>query len=236
MNYCSIAIILIIILVLLILCCHHCFRTKINIDHFTDMNQKLGYADIQENYHKPLIIENILSKNQCQQLIDYAKDKLVESEIVGGNNKAIRNSMQCWISKYNPLILDFVNQISEMVDIPFDNAEDLQIVRYLPGQYYNEHHDSCCDEDSKCYQFTKRGGQRKLTVLIYLNNNFEGGYTLFKNLGIQIRGNIGDAIIFYPLSADSNKCHPLALHAGTSVTQGEKWIANLWYRERAFGV
>jgi prolyl 4-hydroxylase len=69
---------------------------------------------------------------------------------------------------------------------------------------------------------------------IYLNDNFTGGHTYFKNLDLKLKPNIGDAVVFFPLADNSNKCHPYALHAGMPIETGEKWIANLWFREGKF--
>ena len=37
--------------------------------------------------------------------------------------------------------------------------------------------------------------------------------------------------MFRPLEEDSNKCHPLALHKGTPVESGVKYVCNIWIRE-----
>jgi prolyl 4-hydroxylase len=194
----------------------------------------LGYANESDPYDKPFIIHKLLSPEECDALINKAKGCLVDSEIISGKNQDIRNSQQCWISKNDPLVYPLYEKICDFLKIPFANAEDLQVVRYLPGQYFNEHHDSCCDNVEKCREFVARGGQRKVTVLIYLNNEFEGGYTYFRNLDIKVKPPTGDAIVFYPLAKGSCYCHPLSLHAGMPVTSGIKWISNIWFREREF--
>lgn len=197
-------------------------------------DQPLSYAKTSDPYQKPSIWTNLIDKKKCQEIINYAKDKLFDSQVIGGRHENIRNSQQTWISKNNPIVKSIFETVSNKYNIPFENAEDLQVVRYLPNQYYKEHHDSCCDNNEKCLEFFNRGGQRKLTVLIYLNDNFTEGETYFKNLNLKLKTEPGNAIIFYPLADNSNKCHPLALHAGLPVRQGEKWIANLWYRENKF--
>lgn len=197
-------------------------------------NNKIGYSDENDEYEKPYLINNLISINDCKKIIEFSKDKLIDSLVVGGKHNNIRNSKQHWIPKNNPLVKELFEKISSAFNIPFENAEDLQVVRYLPNQFYNEHHDACCDDNIDCNNFIKRGGQRKLTVLIYLNNDFEGGFTFFKNMNLKLKPKTGDAIIFHPLAKKSNKCHPKALHAGMPVTKGEKWIANLWFRESKF--
>lgn len=239
MNNCAlITIVIILFLIAIILLTYNCTHNY-TISHFTPVNNilttdDLGYADINDPYNQPFILHNVLTVDQCIQLMNFVRDKLVDSETVGGKITSVRNSQQCWVPKNSPIAKPIYEKISSYFNIPIENAEDLQVVRYQPGQYYNEHHDSCCDGNDKCLSFVQKGGQRKLTVLIYLNNDFDEGYTCFKNLNTIVKPPPGDAIVFYPLAADTNKCHPLALHAGMPVTSGEKWIANIWFRESKF--
>jgi prolyl 4-hydroxylase len=196
-------------------------------------NQTLAFANNTDPYDKPRILNDVLTPDQCIAIINNAREKLFDSEVIGGKHPG-RNSMQCWIPKTDQLIKPLFDAMSQKFGISYENAEDLQVVRYLPNQYYNEHHDSCCDDNDKCREFVGRGGQRKLTILIYLNNEFEGGYTYFKNIDLKVKPKTGDAVVFHPLAINSNKCHPLALHAGLPVTRGEKWVANVWFREKKF--
>lgn len=199
----------------------------------TDTNP-LAYANITAPYSKPYIVENFITENHCRQIIKYATPRLKASEILSGNAPLIRNSQQCWISKHNELVHDIFSTISRTFNIPFSNAEDLQVVRYLPNQYYREHHDSCCDANPDCEKFITHGGQRIITVLIYLNRDFTSGATRFPKLNLELKPNPGCAIIFFPLAQNSRLCHPLALHAGLPVKAGVKWISNVWFREAKF--
>jgi prolyl 4-hydroxylase len=115
-----------------------------------------------------------------------------------------------------------------------DNAEDLQVVKYQPNGYYNEHHDSCCDENDTCKDFLKRGGNRMVTMVIYLNDGFDGGATKFIKLNKEIKPDKYSGILFYSLNKNKDKCHSLSMHAGLPITSGEKYIANVWIREKKF--
>lgn len=205
--------------------------TTNNIDY---TNVVAGYANNNDPFRKPFILNNFITPQKCKQIINYANDKLFDSEVIGGKHKEIRNSQQCWIPKNNSIVIPMFQKVSQMFNIPVENAEDLQVVRYRPNQYYNEHHDACCDDDDNCKRFISRGGQRKLTVLVYLNNDFGEGHTNFPNLNIKVKPKVGDAVVFFPLADGTSKCHPLSLHAGMPVTSGEKWVANLWFREGNF--
>lgn len=221
-----IKILLYIILLGIITCCILMYKEQ---ENFT--NDKIGYSSDVDDYILPKIVPNLLTIDQCNKIINHSQCKLIQSEILGGVHKNIRNSKQHWISKTDPLVSGLFERISKMYNIPLENAEDLQVVNYQPNQYYNEHHDACCNRDETCKKFVERGGQRKLTVLIYLNADFTDGETYFKNLDLKIKAPTGDAIVFHPLAEKSSKCHPKALHAGLPITSGEKWVANVWFRE-----
>ena len=212
---------IIVIIIVIIIIVGICLLTKCckKTEKFTET---LGYANDDDPYDHRFILENLISKEHAENIINYSKDKLIDSEVVGGKAKSVRNSQQTWISKNHELVKPIFEYISKAYNIPFENAEDLQVVRYQPGQYYNEHHDSCCDNNDKCREFISRGGQRRLTVLVYLNDGFGDGHTYFRNLDLKVKPGIGDAVVFYPLAKNSNKCHPFALHAGTNVTSKEK--------------
>lgn len=225
-----IIIFIVIILILIFFLYRH---GKTIAEHFTSNNMS-NYAMETDEYIKPIILSDLISSDLCSKIINQSVNKLEESQILEGKIKSIRNSSQHWINKNDPIIKHIYQKISSMYNIPFENAEDMQVVRYLPNQYYNEHHDSCCDDNIKCDDFSKKSGQRILTVLIYLNNEFTDGQTYFPKLKLKIKPKTGSAIVFYPLAMNSSKCHPLALHAGLPVSSGEKWIANLWFREKKY--
>lgn len=193
-----------------------------------------SYANMNDPYINPQILKNLISVDHCNQIIAYAKGKLIDSEVVSGKDENVRNSKQCWIPKNSPLVKGIFEKASQMFNIPLENAEDLQVVRYLPNQYFKEHHDGCCDDNDKCKEFIDKTGQRILTILIYLNNDFQDGHTYFPKLNLKIKTDPGNAIVFYPTATGTDKCHPLALHSGTPVTSGEKWVANLWFHDKKF--
>lgn len=233
----SVIIITIIIIILIILIFYIIFKymKSDNIENYGNMEDNIPkYADINDPYIKPYIIKDLLTKNECDQIISYAQNKLTDSEVISGKNLDVRNSKQCWIKKDSPLVNNLFKKISQMFNIPIENAEDLQVVRYLPGEYFKEHHDGCCDNNNKCKEFINKSGQRILTVLIYLNNEFEEGYTYFPKLNMKLKTEPGNAIVFFPTASNSTKCHPLALHAGMPVKSGIKWICNIWFHEKKY--
>jgi hypothetical protein len=77
-----------------------------------------------------------------------------------------------------------------------------------------------------------REGQRAFTVLVYLNEDLEGGETDFPRVGLRHRGRKGDALVFRNVDAHGQPDRR-TLHAGLSPSQGEKWVLSIWIRDRA---
>ena len=98
-------------------------------------------------------------------------------------------------------------------------GEPLTVLRYRPGQQYHPHYDA--------YEEGWPEPQRTTTALIWLNDAYEGGETRFPELGITVRGAIGDMLVFPNLGADGRRDDRM-LHAGLPVTRGEKWLASRW--------
>jgi len=92
------------------------------------------------------------------------------------------------------------------------NRELIQVLEYVKNQKYTWHMDASPQPNSKEYH-------RKISVIIYLSDDFEGGTTKF--LHQEYKPKIGHALIF-----PSNWCFP---HTGTTVTSGRKRVAVTWY-------
>jgi hypothetical protein len=76
-------------------------------------------------------------------------------------------------------------------------------------------------------------GQRVLTVLIYLNDDYEGGETDFPLVSWRYKGKTGDAILFHNVLLSGQPDRRM-LHAGLPPSTGEKWLFSQWARSRSF--
>lgn len=102
-------------------------------------------------------------------------------------------------------------------------GEPLQVLRYRPGEEYKPHFDAIPGFDN----------QRILTCLVWLNEDYEGGETLFLKTGLRAKGRKGDALLFCNVDADGQRDEN-SVHAGLPVKRGEKWLASRWIREHSF--
>lgn len=104
-----------------------------------------------------------------------------------------------------------------------EQGEPLQVLRYRAGGEYRSHFDAIPGFPN----------QRAMTLLIWLNEGYEGGETRFETLGLALRGAAGDAILFRNTGPDGRR-DPAAGHAGLPVKSGEKWLASRWIRQRPY--
>ena len=102
-------------------------------------------------------------------------------------------------------------------------GEPLNILKYVPGQQYKPHHDGTGADQQV----------RNLTALVWLNDGFAGGETHFPKIGIKVRGEVGDMLVFRN-TRDSGSFDERMIHAGLPVTSGVKWMASRWIRGANF--
>lgn len=193
-------------------------------------------------YKKPILgsVDNFLTSQECNEIIEIGKMIVKPSTTgFGSTIKAhpSRTSQSGWV-KHNATagLTRLTQYISSILKVPPNHFEPYQIVHYGPDQFYKYHLDSCnpdSDDYTECVKNLKKFGGRKYTVLIYLNNNYLGGETHFKHIDTLVKGTPGSIVFFNNMKEGSNESDPLSLHAGTTVTAGEKWLINVWVRDKA---
>ena len=123
----------------------------------------------------------------------------------------------------NPAVHALNRRIAAASGSLVEQGEPLQVLRYRPGGEYKPHFDA----------IPGFANQRVLTMLVWLNEDYEGGETAFPVAGLKLKGAPGDAILFRNTGPDGRR-DPAAAHAGLPVASGEKLIASRWIRERRY--
>lgn len=174
-----------------------------------------------------LVLENVLTDKECEQLIQLSKDRLDRSKIGTTHevNEIRTSSGMFFENAENELITKIEKRISEIMCIPVEHAEGIQVLNYKPGQEYKPHFDYF-SEASKA-----ANNNRINTLVMYLNDVEKGGETLFPNLEISVEPKKGTAVYFeyFYTNEELNK---LTLHSGNPVEKGEKWVATQWMRRK----
>lgn len=192
-----------------------------------------------------VVIENMISDEMCEEIIQAAQTNgMMRSTIGDSQEKAeMRTSSTRWLRESHceiPLRV-LAGKASRLSRIPAEHMENLQVVRYEPGQKFDMHIDQLdAFNDLDC-----RG--RLATCLLYLNSSrlgdpergsFDGGETHFPAYNISVVPKRGRAVFWFntiekpgqhnfrndmPLTADLK-----SRHAGKAVINGEKWVCNRW--------
>ena len=177
---------------------------------------------------------NVISPIECAYLIELAKPHIKRAGVVlddGYKPSEGRTGSNHWL-KYDEddVVKAIGKRIADIVGLPLENAESMQIIHYGPEQEYRPHFDAFNLSLPKGQRAAKWGGQRLVTALVYLNTVEAGGATQFPKLGITVPALPGRMVIFHNTTDDISGPHPLSLHAGMPVEAGEKWAFNMWFR------
>ena len=175
------------------------------------------------------IQNNLITDEECEHFITVGKlNNMQQSKVSGqksGLHSAGRTGKTCWIQHgYDETTLRVAERISKIVNIPLENAEAFQIIYYGVTEEYRTHYDCWLHDNSeKSNRVMKRGGQRLITALCYLNTVESGGGTRMTRADINITAKQGKILIFSNCYKDTNIRHPLSEHAGMPVLRGHKW-------------
>ncbi|HEY1588503.1 MAG TPA: 2OG-Fe(II) oxygenase [Rhodanobacter sp.] len=180
------------------------------------------------------LLEGILTDQECAELIELAQPRLQRALTVdteGRQQVDHRRTSEGMFFTLNelPLVTRIEQRVANLLGVPMNHGEGLQILHYLPGQEYEPHYDWFDPEQPGYGQITAVGGQRIASVVMYLNTPEQGGGTAFPEIGLTVTARRGSAVYFAYEGGDRT-----SLHAGLPVTRGEKWIATKWLRERPY--
>jgi prolyl 4-hydroxylase len=182
-------------------------------------------------------LQDFLPRSICDYVIGMAAPMLVRGKVVDQRglesvSEVRRNAVMSFGLADSDFILELINlRIARAVDLPPENAEGLGVLHYRTGDSYAPHVDFLADTPANAAQLAARG-QRIRTLLVYLNEDFDGGDTAFPQIGLGLKPGAGSALIFHNVDADG-RTDPLTLHTGTAPTRGEKWAISKWFRNKA---
>ena len=120
---------------------------------------------------------------------------------------------------------------ARLSNMPIAQHEAPNVISYLPGQQFGLHVDFVEPSTPGFERELRILGQRAITIVTYLNDDFEGAPTHFPALGIDFRGAAGDAIAFSNVRPDGRPDRN-TVHAGLPPTRGRKWVLSQWLRDR----
>lgn len=180
-----------------------------------------------------------ISARLCAALIPYAIGRLQRARVYDPVRRediidAHRDNTQATFDAHS---IEFAHallqaRIAAACAVDPRQLEPVALLHYNPGEQIADHYDFVDPDRTPDYANEIRGnGQRIITFLVYLNDDFEGGETQFPRLGLSHRGRAGDALMFVNALADLSP-DKRTLHAGRPPIRGEKWIVSQFVRSR----
>lgn len=174
----------------------------------------------------------------CNWLMARGAGKYQPSMMFDGQKSSFQASRTCSDFKFDIIAADCVLQvvrerISAITGLPIVAFEPPQIFHYALGQEIKPHYDGLRLGDQGYGQSGDYKGDRIVTFLLYLNDDYDGGELEFPKVGVKHRGKAGDGVFFAHIDEkgvpDRN-----SLHAALPITRNEKFILSQWIHDRPF--
>ena len=158
-----------------------------------------------------------LSSQECAAFIEVGKGKMERATVITDAEHEVSCIEElvsnCWVPHdANEIVHEASKRFSILVKMPINNAEQYQLVFYGPGNEYKPHFDAFDKNTEEGRNNWFPGGQRMLTALAYLNDVEEGGATDFPDVGVSIKPNKGDVVVFHNCIDGTSDINPKSLH------------------------
>ena len=201
-----------------------------SIKNMYSIQNKQSNLEMQNYYRWIGHYKNIVSESLCSNIVntDFNYNESTYSTHEGQSpdwkkNKRVEMD-EIWIRNKQPFYNELKNCVSVVADLYKEEVKkakrnfvvkkttDFRLNKYEKGGYMSLHCDNIHHSHGQQY------GYPQATVLLFLNDNFEGGDFIVSELQLQIKK--GDAIIF-----PSNFMFP---HEVKEVTKGTRWSIVSW--------
>ena len=121
-----------------------------------------------------------------------------------------------------PAVNNLVQLASELSGKPVENCEKPLVFENNKGGER-----LLCNQNDSCSEFRDLGGERIGCLVVYLNDDFEGGELFFEsNGGLKIKPEAGSGVYYRPLLTHRN------VHQGLPVKAGTKYTCVVFVREQ----
>lgn len=196
-------------------------------DFSKNMNEYFWYFENRECYENPKsksnsirVFPNFLSKLEVYQLIKMSVDAQ-NSEHISHEGR----DKQVFPIRSTDILNNIQKRCSELLGYPNENLEnELQMFTGLVGSKIGYHEDSIHESPVS--------GKRIATILLYLNDDYEGSILTFPNASMSIKPSSG-MMISYPLLGRFFEHDKTFGHLASEVLSGTKRMCLFSLRERS---
>lgn len=212
-------------------------RLRAAVDLRAWLTQPAGRA--LSNQPRIAMIKRFISAAACDWLVSRARPHLQRAQTYDPQSGATvadsartNTSAEFVPGRIDTLVAFVRARIAAFTGMSPSALETSQVLHYAVGEIFAPHYDFLDPKHAGNARQVAEHGQRVLTLLIYLNDNYEDGETYFPKLDQGFKGRKGDALVFWNVTPDGAP-DPLTLHMGSAPASGEKWLFSQWIRRRS---
>jgi prolyl 4-hydroxylase len=194
------------------------------------LEQWLQPAAVEVLHEKVGRVAKLAAPPVCAWLISRAKNRLQPALVYDAVDRSntVHDMRTNTMALFDYATLDVVQflvqaRMSLTCGYPMQHCELPMVLHYNVGEQIKPHFDFIDAQAADYAQQIHEQGQRMVTFLLYLNEDYQGGETTFPKLDIVNRGACGDGLYFINAHADLSPDRNM-LHTGSPPTAGEKWI------------
>jgi hypothetical protein len=199
----------------------------------------IGYRDnVFTEFEMNQIIENAqpaLDLYDLEELVYFYPPK----ELYAGQQERYKNNKQTYTHKdiitvdpdpYDQCaVTRKVKQtVSNLVKQPLENLEPIYCGKYSEGGKFEEHSDAF-DYPSMNPE-VKQYGQRIISAILYCNDNFTGGETVFPHIDYSVKPKTGRLLVFHNVHRTAYKPTHTCYHLSKSIITGTKYVCVFCWR------
>jgi TPR repeat protein len=191
--------------------------------------QAAGQEELHENVRR---VPELAPLPVCSWLIERARGRLQPAlvyDAVSHENQLheMRTNTMALFDYSTFDVVQFLLQarMSLTCGYPMQHFETPMVLHYDAGQQITPHFDFIDAQAADYAEQIREQGQRMVTFLLYLNDDYDGGETTFPELDIVHRGAAGGGLYFINAHADLTPNRSM-LHTGSPPTRGEKWVVS----------
>ena len=185
------------------------------------------------------VLESFITPAVCDWIIARARSRLTRARVYDPVNRQdvigqTRTNSVANFGLADVELLDVLLQakMSRACGLPMNHMEAPAVLNYEAGEESADHYDFVNPAIPDYPGEIARNGQRVVTFLVYLNDDYEGGETSFPTLALSHKGRRGQGLFFVNAYSDLQPDLRM-LHAGRPPTRGMKWIVSQFIRSRA---
>ncbi len=179
-----------------------------------------------------------VSEQVCDWLIVRARDTLVRARVYDAHRSLdiVDPSRTNSFAVFNAMEADLVHlmvqtRMAAGCGQRVSHMEASTVLHYAVGQTIGHHYDFVDPEHPGYAEEVRLRGHRVATFLVYLNDGYEGGETIFPRIGVRHVGRRGEGLLFINTLPDG-RANLRTLHSGEPPTKGEKWVFSQFVRDR----